>query len=146
MPRPDKPAGPRWQPVRDEMISVDEPPPIPRMICADEEGWQQVKTKRKGRKPASPIPPSPPPARPDLADRMWHGQRYELPPVIKNGETLKSSRDFNMTPTKKNFRDKRADRRDERQRAACAEAHKQRRREPPPPAVNHRQRLTTARE
>ena len=59
--------------------------------------------------------------------------------MIKNGETLKSSRDFNMTPTKKNFRDKRSDRRDEQQRAARDEAYEQRRREPPPQAVNHRQ-------
>ena len=46
-PRQIKPAGPRWQPVRDKMMSFDEPPPIPSVIHDDEKRWRTVKTKMK---------------------------------------------------------------------------------------------------
>lgn len=50
-----------------------------------------------------------------------------------------SSRDFNMTPTKDNFCDKRVDRKEDSHRTAQAKAYKQRHCEPPPPplAVDH---------
>ena len=123
------------------MMSTDEPPPIPPVIHADEEGWKTVKSKRRERRRLSPIPPSPPPARPDLKDKMWHPHKYDKAPPIKTGGTLRSSREFNMTPSKENYRDKKLDRKEERQRAARAEVHEQRRRKPPPPQPDRRQEV-----
>ena len=80
-------------------------------VDKEEADWQVVSNRRRGR--ASPIPPSPPPARPDLAHRMWHKHRHDWQPIIETGKTLKSSREYNKTPTLANFRDKRVDRKEE---------------------------------
>ena len=96
--------------MNDEIVTEASQVPLPADIPPAEYDWQVVSYKRKGRKPASPIPPSPPPARPDLRDRMWHPHKYAKAPEVETRHSLKSSRDFNQTPTAANYRDERVGR------------------------------------
>ena len=106
--------------------------PLPANIPPAEYDWQVVSYKRRGRKPASPTPPSPPPARPDLRDRMWHTHKYAKAPEVEIRNSLRSSRDFNQTPTAANFRDERVGRNESQHRAAQEREHGRRRQMPPP--------------
>ena len=49
---------------------------------------------------------------------MWHTHKYAKAPEVEIRHSLKSSRDFNQTPTAANYRDERVGRNESRRRAA----------------------------
>ena len=52
----NKPIRPRWQPVEDELMSGMDLPPLPQEPLEQEEGWQVVRHKRRGRAAPTPSP------------------------------------------------------------------------------------------